>query len=162
MLTYHIQNVITAMWSCARPHGKYREIYPGGFLERLDILIDFNTKRVLHLFCGSSKFGDVRIDINPEVKPDILMDLSKQPIPFEDNLFDVVIADPPYHDFPPYCFVKEAVRVLKLGGFLVILHFLVYNNPKNCRRWACIAVSPGPNRRMRACNIWRKESERLP
>jgi len=43
----------------------------------------------------------VRINFNPEVKPDIVLDLVKNKIPFPDETFDVVIADPPYVDFKP-------------------------------------------------------------
>lgn len=156
-LNYHIQNVITGLWSLERPHGKYKWVYPNNFLHRLSTLIDFDDKRILHLFCGSSRFGTVRIDINPEVEPDYLLDLAKDELPFPDNYFDIVIADPPYKNFKPYSFVKEAVRVLRKNGFLIILHWLIYNTPKGCRRWACLAVSPGPNRRIRCCNIFRKE-----
>jgi len=156
-MNYEINKCITGHWACPRPHGKYKEIYPPRFLERLEVLIGpWTDKKILHLFCGSSKFGSVRIDINPEVNPDYLLDLSKDKLPFPDNVFDVVIADPPYHDFKPYSFVKEAVRVLKPLGYLVILHFLVYSIPKNCERWACISVGCGPNTRMRTLNIFRK------
>jgi len=156
-LNYHVENVITGMWALERPHGHYRWVYPPSFLKRLGALIDFDGKEILHLFCGSSDFGTVRIDINPEVKPDLVLDIVKNKLPFPDKKFDVVIADPPYVDFKPYCFVEEAVRVLKPKGFLIILHWLLYNNPDNCKRWACIAISPGPNRRMRCCNVFRKQ-----
>ena len=69
---------------------------------------------------------------------------------------------PPYYDFPPYCFVDEAVRVLKPAGFLVILHQLVYRTPKNTKRWAMIALSTGPNMRLRCLNIFRKNIDLTP
>ena len=159
-LNYEIQNVITGFWALERPHGEYRWVYPNSFLQRLSTLIDFEDKEILHLFCGSSTFGTVRVDINPDVSPDVLLDLTKEKLPFPDNSFDVVIADPPYKDFKPYCFVDEAVRVLKPKGFLVILHNLVYKNPKGTRRWACLGLSSGPNMKVRCCNIWRKIDER--
>ena len=158
-MNYQIQNVITGMWALERPHGHYKLIFPPSFLTRLAALIDFDDKQILHLFCGSSSFGTVRIDINPEVEPDFLLDLSKDKLPFDADSFDIVIADPPYVNFKPYSFVAEAVRVLKPKGFLIILHWLLYNTPKQCARWACLAISPGPNRRMRACNIFRKQKE---
>lgn len=147
------------MWSLPRPHGPYRWTFPSSFLQRLSVLIDFEGKDILHLFCGISDFGTVRVDINPEVEPDMILDLSKDRLPFPDNSFDVVVADPPYKDFKPYCFVKEAVRVLKPKGFFIVLHWLIYITPKSCERWGCLAVSPGPNRRIRCCNIFRKQKE---
>ena len=55
----------------------------------------------------------MRVDINPDVKPDLNLDLSRESIPFSDDSFDVVIADPPYVNFKPYCFVDEAVRIFE-------------------------------------------------
>jgi SAM-dependent methyltransferase len=153
---YEIQNVITGFWALERPHGKYRWVYPNSLLQRLSSLIDFDDKEILHLFCGSSTFGTVRVDINPDVKPDLLLDLSKEKLPYQDESFDIVIADPPYVDFKPYCFVDEAVRILKPQGFLIILHWLAYKTPDKMKRWACLGLSSGPNMRVRCCNIFRK------
>lgn len=156
-MNYEINKCITGHWACPRPHGKYKEIYPPTFIDRLQSIIgSFEGKKILHLFAGSSKIG-VRVDNNPNVEPDYLIDLEKEKLPFNDNSFDIVLADPPYHDFKPYSFVKESVRVLKPDGFLCILHFLVYIRPKGTKRWACIGVSCGSNTRMRALNIFRKE-----
>jgi SAM-dependent methyltransferase len=155
-INYQIKNLISGVWALERPHGPYKCKFPNSFLKRLSTLIDFEDKKILHLFCGISQFGTVRVDINPAVKPDYVLDLSKDKLPFSDDTFDIVIADPPYVDFKPYSFVREAVRVLKPNGFFIVLHWLVYIKPKGCRRWACIAVSTGPNHRMRSCNIFRK------
>lgn len=155
-LNYQILNVITGFWALERAHGAYRMKFPNSLLHRLSKIIDFDEKKILHLFCGSSTFGTIRVDINPEVKPDFLLDLRKEKLPFLNNSFDIVLADPPYFDFPPYCFVAESVRVLKPNGFLIILHHLVYKNPKGCRRWAVLGISCGPNHRVRALNVWRK------
>lgn len=158
-MNFEINKAVTGIWACPRPHGKYQWIYPEGILDRLQALIgDFNGKKVLHLFSGSSEMG-VGIDINPAVKPDHVLDLSKNAIPYLDDDFDVVLADPPYENFKPYCFVDEAVRVLKPDGFFCVLHFLIYKTPASCRRYACIGVTSGPNMRMRALNIFRKKRE---
>ena len=158
-LNYQIRNVITGMWSLERAHGPYKLMFPQSLIKRLSCIMDFYDRNILHLFSGISKFGSVRVDINPACKPDLLLDLTRDKLPFKDNNFDLVIADPPYRDFKPYCFVKEAVRVLKPRGFLIILHFLIYKNPSSCRRWALLAVSSGPNMRMRSLNIFRKLEE---
>lgn len=160
-MNYEINNVITGVWACPRPTGKYKIRHQDSLVNRLEVLIGpYNDKRILHLFCGIARFSnaleEVRIDINPDVEPDIVMDLRKNTIPYPDNYFDVVYADPPYYDFPPYSFVDEAVRVLKPHGFLVILHQLVYITPKNTKRWGLIAITTGPNMRMRTLNIFRK------
>jgi len=160
-MNYEINKIITGHWALSRPHGKYKIRHPDELLERLEVLIGpYSQKEILHLFCGIARFPnakkEIRIDINPEVQPDYIMDLRKEKIPFEDNSFDIVYADPPYYDFPPYCFVDEAVRVLRPHGFLVILHQLCYITPEGCKRWECISIGTGPNMRLRCLNIFRK------
>ena len=49
------KGVYTSMWACGRPMGKYSGIYPSGFMKRLANLIDFDCKRILHLFSGTIK-----------------------------------------------------------------------------------------------------------
>lgn len=49
---------------------------------------------VLNFPCGVSPLGDVRVDIDPSVNPDILADIES--VPFEDSSFDTVYCDPPY------------------------------------------------------------------
>lgn len=49
----------------------------------------------LHLCCGLSRIGDVRLDWDEDVNPDVVGDASNPP--FEDLSFDTVLADPPYN-----------------------------------------------------------------
>ena len=54
--------------------------------------------KILNLSCGSRNVPEfdkhelVRLDINEEVKPDIVWDLNKHPLPFKDEEFDQVHA----------------------------------------------------------------------
>lgn len=52
------------------------------------------TGTVLNFPCGASRLGDVRVDIDPSVDPDIRADLRDPP--FEDDSFATVYCDPPY------------------------------------------------------------------
>ena len=47
----------------------------------------------LNLCCGKSQIGDLRIDIDPTVKPDLVADIFNLP---SLEQFDNVIMDPPY------------------------------------------------------------------
>ena len=155
-------------WACGRPMAAYKGSYPVGFLRRLDEKIELNGKKVLTLFCGSSKFGDT-VDIKPEVEPTFVADCRKQ-LPIQTNSYDVIIADPPYDSqninyssklykeqiVKPYSFVKEAVRVCKSGGLICILHQLVYKTLPNTKRYAVIPITTGPNQRIRVLNIFQK------
>lgn len=126
-----IQN---SAWVLPRPNkSKYIGSFPLHFESRLlDLLRVPEGAMILHPFGGCAEYG-VRVDINPEVMPDIVGDAHN--LPFGDDIFDAVILDPPYSDeyserlyatkgvkFKQY--TKEAVRVLKEGGFLVMYHYL--------------------------------------
>jgi len=53
--------------------------------------------RTLNFPCGMSKVGDVRADLDPSVKPDVIADLLN-PIkwPWKRLEFDTVVCDPPF------------------------------------------------------------------
>lgn len=73
----------------------------------------------LNVCCGESKIGDVRVDIDPAMKPDIVADMNE--LPFEENSFDTVISDPVwklnyYKRMKPFF---ECVRVCKVGGRII-------------------------------------------
>ena len=52
-------------------------------------------KPLLHACCNIDHFGDVNIDIRPEVKPDKVCDITKK-LPFPDNSFAAAFADFPW------------------------------------------------------------------
>jgi len=48
----------------------------------------------LHVCCGYSGLGDVRVDLDRKVKPHIVADMFH--LPFRRFVFDTVVCDPPY------------------------------------------------------------------
>lgn len=67
------------------------------------------------------KEGWVNIDISKEVNPDIVLDASKEPLPFEDNSCDEIIAiDFFEHILYPIPVLNECWRVLKKDGLIMI------------------------------------------
>lgn len=50
----------------------------------------------VHICCGRSQLGDVRVDIDPEVFPDIVADAANLHM-IADQSFDTVVCDPPYN-----------------------------------------------------------------
>ena len=62
----------------------------GGPIEHL-----IHEKPLLHCCCANDHFGDVNVDIRPEVKPDCVCDVTKE-LPFKDNEFASAFADFPW------------------------------------------------------------------
>ena len=110
--------------------------YPIGFPERAyEWLGVTNPDLVLHLCSGSMRRG-IRVDVRPEMEPDIVCDARHTP--FDDETFDWIMIDPPYSEeyarnlygtekhYPkPGQLMKEASRLLKPGGRVGLLHFQV-------------------------------------
>jgi SAM-dependent methyltransferase len=71
------------------------------------------------------------LDISPAAKPDIVIDLEKEGIPFKDNVFDFVLAfNIVEHLSRREEVLREVYRVLKPGGELIgIIPFLVNVHP---------------------------------
>lgn len=61
-----------------------------GFLKTLFV------GKTLHVCCGKSKLGDVRLDLNEETA-DIRCDASNMSDFVKDNQFETVLCDPPYN-----------------------------------------------------------------
>lgn len=53
--------------------------------------------RTLHVCCGKSLIGDVRLDADPAHEPDIVCDAADMSGCVEDGEYDTVICDPPYN-----------------------------------------------------------------
>jgi len=104
-------------------------------------LLQNDKPKILNLFCGMNKEG-VRIDLNPNVFPDYLIDaheISK----FITELFDVILADPPYsnkeakHLYPDINLPKlnykkwtnECDKLLKKNGLLIVYNKMIMPNP---------------------------------
>lgn len=75
---------------------------------------------VLHVCCGGSDLGDVRVDADSEREPDIVADMTN--LPFDDCSFDTVLCDPPWKSvdiFQRHSLFYELVRVTSLGGKII-------------------------------------------
>ena len=79
--TSHIYTVKKVLWP--------REIE--SFLETLFI------GRTLHVCCGKSRIGNVRLDIDPANAPDIVCDAANMRGAVADGEFETVLCDPPYN-----------------------------------------------------------------
>ena len=78
------------------------------------------NKYSLHVCCGQSSLGDVRIDIDPRSQRTHEGDMNN--IPFENNSFDVVFGDWPWklNYFARWKPFYEMIRKCKVGGYIII------------------------------------------
>lgn len=69
----------------------------------------------LNIGCGyKKKQGFVNIDISKDVKPDLVLDLDKEDLPYEDNSVDYIELDNVFEHFEnPIKVLKEFYRVCK-------------------------------------------------
>ncbi len=163
-------SVIKQLWHCGWPQSNgYPGAYPDRFLKYLKEFLPV-WEPVLHLFSGTVQEG-VTIDINPEVNPTHVLDLTKESIPYDDDTFAMVLADPPYdhkdyqaskrhYDMKPvsrYSFGEEDVRVTRPGGFFGVLHVFPHRTPKGCRRYAMIGITVGTTQVIRVLSLFQKE-----
>ena len=88
---------------------------------------------ILNVFCGMNKYG-FRVDLNPEVKPDLQCDIHKLSSNLSERTFEIILADPPYSDeetdklyskdLPRLNYskwTKECDKFLKPGGLLLYI-----------------------------------------
>jgi hypothetical protein len=140
--------------------------YPKGFLEWAYRLMNADPAKVLHLCSGSVTTG-VRVDIRPELRPDIVADCRAVPLP--DESCDWILADPPYSEdyatnlygtgdaYPlPGQIAKEACRLLRPGGHFGLMHFQVPMVRRPLRIVNVYGITTGAGYAIRAWTLCRK------
>jgi len=139
---------------------------PKSFFRKIKHKRDFqvNGKRTLHLFSGPHPWGDVRVDINPKVKPDVVA--NAEYLPFKNRSFGMIFADPPYDErearkygypYPKFeRWANEASRCLTEGGILLKLEYLNRKNPRDMKLFYMIPVILGLNRKIRLLQCYKK------
>lgn len=159
----------TTTWRCGGPPASgQRQRYPGRFLFNLKKFYPVEDKKVLHMFSGTMDWGDTT-DIRPETGAGIVAPYNNLPI--EDEIYDMVLADPPYNkgfsnhwtthkdDLPkPKHILMEGSRVTKVGGIIAILHIIIIPAYKvaNVERIALHPVLTGPNNAIRVLNVFKR------
>ncbi len=148
--------------------------YPKGFLawamERMGRPDPSETLHVCSGGLGPATPG-IRVDIRPEVLPDVVAD--GRALPFPDRRFRAVLLDPPYSveyaeslyqtEYPrPAHLLAEAARVTRPLGLIGFVHFLVPNPPPDTRFERVIGIHQGCGYRIRALTLYRKRAPGLP
>jgi len=123
-------------WARTSDGKHYEGAFPAGFLKWVKKM-GWHYGKVCHLCSGTVEDeGSFRVDIRPEVKPDLVCDATKTDL--DDESFDVVIIDPPYskelsknlYGTEKYfkgidAFTKEASRIVKKGGLIITLSYQI-------------------------------------
>jgi SAM-dependent methyltransferase len=160
----------TLVWTLPRPSkSRYKGSFPLYFEENLIQLLGYPEK-ILHPFGGMAEYG-TRVDLDVTVDPDIVGDAHA--LPCEDASFDCVILDPPYsdeearelYDAPPLrpaLYTREAVRVLREGGWLVVYTDREPRRPPRCNHAMRIMVVLRPSHRPRVCGVFQKRKPGMP
>ena len=158
----------TLTWRCGSPPNTgQRQRYPGRFMYYLKKNYpQIFKKDTLQMFSGSSDFG-ITTDIRKETGADYICPFNKIPLP--DQSCSNVLADPPYANYfqdewggdlpKPKHILKEAARLVKPDGFILILHIIIIPAYKefSIYRTAMHPVLCGPNNVIRVSNVFRKE-----
>lgn len=148
-----------------RANGYHGE-YPPSYMERVMSLFPHRDS-ILHLFSGSVKReGEVSFDINPGLDPDIVGSAEELSKYFEEDTFDLILADPPYttkdaedhygYKMPRKNIVMQQIRkVIAPHGVLVWLDIRRPMYRKEEWRWAgTISLDCGTNRLFRGAFLF--------
>jgi SAM-dependent methyltransferase len=160
----------TITWTLPRPpRSRHKGGFPLFFEENLLQLLGW-PELVLHPFGGRAEHG-VRVDIDPTLEPDRVADAHD--LPFADGEFDCVILDPPYSDeeakllygtprLRPAQYTREAVRVCKPGGWVVVYTDREPTRPPRCNHTLRIVVVLRPSHRPRIAGVFQKRKPGMP
>ena len=142
----------------------YYGCYPHSYLKRIGSMFP-DCKKVLHLFSGSVQEEDT-FDINPGYEPTYVGDAHTLSQTVKQK-YELILADPPYSDedadhygtpmINRNAVVKECVKILENGGFLVWLDqvFPMYRK-KELKLVGAIGVIRSTNHRVRTAFIFTK------
>ena len=159
-------------WYNITKGGKYYYgAYPPSYLDRIFTLFPgYKNKMILHLFSGTIRGNgknEITLDIKSEVIPNIVADALSIDNLFKSELFDLVLADPPYeNNWEKYGTEKISIRkvihktskIIKDGGFLIWLDTIIpqWRKKDGWKLRGLIGLGQSTNHRTRVITILQK------
>lgn len=155
----------------AAPAGVFG-MFPQAFIGKVLPWLRAARAEVLHVCSGALPPGEgIRVDMRPDARPDILAD--GRSLPLADGSAAAVLIDPPYSEhyarelygveYPlPSHLLREAARVVRHGGRIGFVHYLVPNPPPGCHHVKTFGLSMGFGYPMRAVTVYEREQASLP
>lgn len=152
------------------PPGIYG-MFPASFIPKILPWLRADRAAILHVCSGGLQKGEgIRVDIRPEMKPDIVADGRALPLPSDSAA--AVLIDPPYSEhyarelygteYPrPAHLLREAARVVVPNGRIAIVHYIVPNPPDGTVFLRAMGLSMGFGYPMRAVTFYEKTQPSL-
>lgn len=171
----HLENgTVFGVWMMGNNyHNKisYYGTYPPSYLKRMRLLFPDTNEHTVHLFSGMVERGlwnsEITVDIKPDLKPDVCCDAETLSKYINPEIATLILADPPYGDnhlkygtpkVNKRQVIKECIKVLKPGGYLVWLDSMIPMWAKaDGWKWiGVIAVVQSTQHQIRAATILQK------
>lgn len=146
-------------------------MYPTALIAKLMPWLRCERREVLHVCSGGLPRGEgIRVDKRVEARPDIIAD--GRALPLAAGSVAAVLLDPPYSehyarelygtDYPrPAHLLAEAARVVRDGGRIGFVHYIVPNPPDGCHHVKTFGLSMGFGYPMRAVTVYEKAQSEL-
>jgi hypothetical protein len=152
---------VECWWLPRPPRSRYPGAFPLHFEQRLFETLG-RPRSLLQPFGGRAELG-TRVDLNPELEPDVVADAHE--LPFDDASFEVVLLDPPYsneeardiYGTPKLrrgIYSAEAVRVARRQ--VVTYHVRMQPRPRGTYLERVVVVLLRSGHTARICQIFRK------
>lgn len=146
-------------------------MFPAALIGKLMPWLRCDRRELLHVCSGGLPKGEgIRVDMRPEARPDIVADGRALPLPGASVA--AVLLDPPYSehyarelygtDYPrPAHLLAEAARVVRPGGRIGFVHYIVPNPPPGCHMVKIFGLSLGFGYPMRAVTVYERDQADL-
>uniref|UniRef100_A0A6M3X8W7 Methyltransferase n=1 Tax=viral metagenome TaxID=1070528 RepID=A0A6M3X8W7_9ZZZZ len=113
---------------------------------------------LLHACSGQDKlFGDVTIDIDPRMQPDIVADITRK-IPYPDDSFAAAFADFPWTAAFKRKVANAMKELLRVAPVVYTISPWTYGSSKCTLEWVKVAWQPGVNQALLFSKYVRNES----